>query len=130
MRKFAYFLPASIYYLAIFFVSSKDYDLPIDIRLFDKSAHFVEFAVLGFLLALGFFNAVAAPVKTKLLLSFFASVSLAGLDEFHQFFVPGRAVEIFDLLADALGAAGGILVYLHFCRRKKRLKSGSPTGLS
>ncbi len=120
MRKYGYFLPAAIYYSLIFLISSKDFNVPIDIRLIDKSAHFVEFAILSFLLSLGFFHASALSIRMKIILSFLVALGLGALDEFHQYFVPGREVEIFDVLADALGAACGVLVYRCLFTGRKR----------
>jgi VanZ family protein len=120
MKRIVYFLPAAVYYFLIFLLSSSNFAIPINVHHFDKAAHLAEFAVLGFLLALGFFNIVTASVAVKFLLTFLASVSLAGLDEFHQYFVPGREVEILDALADALGAACGALVYWRLFWRKRR----------
>ncbi len=130
MRKYAAFLPAAIYYSLIFFLSSKDYDIPIDIHLVDKAAHFIEFAILAFLLSLGFFKASTLSLRMKTILSFFVTIGLGALDEFHQYFVPGREVELFDLLADALGAAAGVLVFLAFYQKRKRSQSGPATGIS
>lgn len=119
MKKFIYFLPAVVYYALIFYLSSSDIGIPINVRHFDKAAHFAEYGILGFLLALGFFNALSSSRSVKVGLSLFVSLALAGLDEFHQFFVPWRAVEVLDLLADAAGATAGVLAFLFLFQREK-----------
>ncbi|MDH7511635.1 MAG: VanZ family protein [Clostridiales bacterium] len=129
MRKYAAFLPAAIYYSLIFFLSSKDYDVPIDIHPVDKAVHFIEFAILAFLLSLGFFRASALSIRMKIIFSFLVTIGLGALDEFHQYFVPGREVELFDLLADALGAAAGVFVFLIFYQKRKRTASGPAKGI-
>jgi VanZ family protein len=68
-----------------------------------------------------------------------AIVSVYGLlDEWHQSFTPGRSVEIADWVADTLGAAVAILLYLRWSRyrdwlemplwRKRRIEKGSAVG--
>jgi len=42
-------------------------------------------------------------------------------DEFHQFFVPGRSFETFDVMADTIGGAIGGTVYL-ICGFKAKKK--------
>lgn len=85
----------------------------------DKIAHFVEYAVLGFLL-----YAAGRPyvVRTRgawVLVG--VSVGIAVLygisDEFHQSFVSGRDADVGDLVADALGAVAGALAGLVLVRR-------------
>lgn len=122
MKKLFYFLPAVVYYLLILLVSSSDLGIKVNVRHFDKAAHFTEYGILGFLLALGFFNVLKASLSFKFLLSLAAALVLASLDEFHQFFVPWRAVEILDLLSDALGATVGTLAFLIFYLKKRQLR--------
>jgi VanZ family protein len=38
-------------------------------------------------------------------------------DEWHQSFVPGRHADAWDVLKDAIGAAGGVAVYQAWMRR-------------
>ena len=83
------------------------------------SAHFTEFAVLSALLCLDIMLLVSlSPADalsrehTYLLLSLPASVLIAGIDELLQFFTPGRAMQLIDVLVDACGALCGMLVFL------------------
>lgn len=84
---------------------------------FDKIVHFFEFAIFGFLLGLVLHfdkSVVSKKWKLALLLLFFA----AGLDEVHQWFVPGRQFDLLDLLADMLGGIFGFTL----CRYKRKKK--------
>ena len=76
-----------------------------------KTAHFAEYAALGFLLASVF---VSFGLKTKLNvpISFIIGVLYAVSDEIHQYFVPGRSCQISDMLLDSAGVITGILVLL------------------
>ena len=120
MKKWMYFLPALAFYLFIFLLSSSRIDIDIDIDHLDKLGHLVEFGLMGFFLAIGFYNAFSASSSTKFGLTFGSGLILAMLDEFHQFFVPFRHSDVVDILADAAGLALGICVYRFFATRRKR----------
>lgn len=126
-KKLLYFLPAVLYYLLIFILSSHSYDIPLPGHGFDKVAHFVEFSLLGFFLSLGYFNTLSFPLAAKSALVFLTGLPLGILDELHQRFVPGRTSALADVLADAGGIIAGILVYLYLAKRKKgRRSAGKP----
>lgn len=70
--------------------------------------HFVEYAILGYLIARAAKNSSSLKLKAHFRIFAVSLASLYGLsDEFHQYFVPGREVEILDALADAAGAVFG-----------------------
>jgi VanZ family protein len=74
----------------------------------DKFLHLLAYGALGaaFLFALADGRLRGVTTRTVLLAIVFGS--LYGLsDELHQSFVPHRAVEVLDLVADAVGAALG-----------------------
>jgi VanZ family protein len=74
----------------------------------DKLAHTCAFGVLGLLLS-------QAIQRWWIALSL---TSLYGLsDEIHQYFVPGRSVDITDWIADTLGA--GLALSVIFLTRKR-----------
>jgi VanZ family protein len=75
----------------------------------DKVAHFSTFALITALLWHG--TAGDAPLAVLA-----GVVAFAGLDEVHQMFMPGRAAELADFLADAAAAAA--VCGLLFIRRK------------
>jgi VanZ family protein len=120
MKKGLYFIPAVLYYLLIFIVSSQNIDIPLPGHGFDKVAHFIEFSFLGLFLSLGYFNAFPSSPAIKASLVFLTGLPLGILDELHQRFVPGRTSAASDVMADAAGIIAGILAYLYFAKRKKR----------
>ncbi len=88
-----------------------------------KSAHFLEYTLLGVLTLF----AVGQRVKAKRWLfgsSFIWCVLYAIGDEVHQYYVPGRACKIADVVLDSSGALFGILLILiptvlHIFRKKE-----------
>lgn len=127
MKKARYFIPALLYYLLVFALSSRSYSLPISAPGLDKIAHFFEFALLGFLLSFGYFNAFFFSRVVKSVLVFLTGLPLGLLDEFHQRFVPGRSSALSDVLADAAGIIAGILAYLYLAQKiRSKLKDKSP----
>ena len=76
-----------------------------------KSAHFSEFALLGFFL-LGHFKALSIKLSLRYpaLFSALAGMLYAASDEFHQGFVGGRAPALLDVGIDSAGALCGIAV--------------------
>lgn len=81
-------------------------------RLMRKSAHFIAYLILGFLVSHAMKNEASTATAwkrsgTTLLLCVVYAIS----DEFHQVFVPGRGPLLKDVLIDGSGAALGILLY-------------------
>lgn len=77
-----------------------------------KSAHFVEYSILGVLLSrLIHWDAAWAACRSR---EFWTALVLAALyaasDEFHQKFVPGREAAVRDVLIDSCGAGFGLAV--------------------
>lgn len=86
-----------------------------------KSAHFCEYALMGFLWYLWLREQKFAP-----LLALGATAAYAVTDELHQSFVPGRSCELRDVLVDSGGAACGILaafilVCVCYCLKHKEV---------
>ncbi len=119
MKKILFFAPASLYYAFIFYLSSRSHDIKIDILFFDKVIHIVEFAFLGLLLSFGYFMSLKSPLMVKAVLTICSGILLGGLDEFHQYFIPRRSVEFFDVIADATGILIGLFLYHYFSRTVK-----------
>lgn len=119
MKKILFFIPAALYYALIFYLSSRSYDIKIDILFFDKVIHIVEFALLGILLSFGYFMSLKSSLMIKAVLTIFTGIILGGLDEFHQYFIPRRSIEFFDVVADAIGILTGLLLYYYFSRSVK-----------
>ncbi|MGB7295326.1 MAG: VanZ family protein [Candidatus Aminicenantales bacterium] len=120
MKKWLYFLPAILYYLFIFILSSRAIQVGVHIDHLDKILHFLEYGLFGFLLAIGFFNALSFSPPMKSVLTFVSGLILAFLDEWHQFFVPLRESDVLDILADAAGLVFGIFVLRSLAGWRKR----------
>ncbi|MCM1525184.1 MAG: VanZ family protein [Ruminococcus sp.] len=117
------YLPALICMAAIFFFSAQSAgessvlsDTVVDMIRHDgslterltvivrKTAHFLEYALLGGLLYTG--NRLTG-VKRRLPAAAAVSSLYAVSDEIHQYFVPGRACMAADVLLDSCGALAG-----------------------
>jgi len=69
-----------------------------------KTAHFTEYALMGFLWYL-----LLRKKHNNILLSVSATAFYAASDELHQRFVAGRSGQISDVLLDACGGCFGVL---------------------
>ena len=90
-------------------LAPSSHTLPID-----KVAHFIEYAVLAFLLV-GVGRRVAPDRRATpaiVVAAIALSVAYGITDEWHQGFVPGRDPSLTDLAADAVGAIAGALIAL------------------
>jgi VanZ family protein len=103
--------PALLYMILIWLLSSlPNLEVPLEkLPWRDKGVHFVEFAVLGALVAHavkgsqpGLADGMAWMVGLVL------TCVWAVVDEIHQAFVPGRTADVADVAADALGALLGV----------------------
>ncbi|MBN2408462.1 MAG: VanZ family protein [Candidatus Aminicenantes bacterium] len=120
MKRWLYFLPAVLFYLSIFALSSRGIRFGFHLGHLDKIGHFLEFGSLGFLLAIGFFNAFSFSPSMKTALTFGTGLILAILDEWHQFFVPMRKSDVLDIVADAAGLAFGIFIFRSLAGWRKK----------
>lgn len=97
-----------------------------------KTAHFVEYSVLAFLVvrALTVVHQGAA-YRFRFVFAFIAALLVAAIDEFNQSFDPTRTGVVLDVVIDAVSAAAalGFLWLIDRPRRRDRLESGfqSPT---
>lgn len=74
---------------------------------------FLEYTMLGLILMLTARTFLTSHQKTAALLT---GAVYAALDEFHQYFVPGRACQVRDVLIDYSGIVTGILIALLLMR--------------
>ncbi|OQY28486.1 MAG: hypothetical protein B6244_06970 [Candidatus Cloacimonetes bacterium 4572_55] len=103
-----YVLPAYMGLAAIFVVSaipSNKLPSPV-IQLSDKFLHLFVYLILGILLR----RAFAFSRNTKFQVHALELALISGIlwgisDELHQWFVPGRLADLYDVLADAIGVA-------------------------
>lgn len=116
-KELARLIPAGFYNGIIWLVSSGP--LPVSIGNYDKTAHILEYGILGFLLSFALnISKNNFDIPTKYVIFW---VVLAGLtDEIHQYFVPGRSMDIIDLTADIIGGFLGILIWFALTRVIKR----------
>lgn len=86
-----------------------------------KTAHFVEFFALGALLC-GFLLSLKKTRLFSCLCSLAIAFCYAAADELHQYFMPGRAASVKDVLLDGTGALCGVLlmISISLLRRRKR----------
>ena len=128
MRKIPAFLPAALYYGLIYVLSDRPIrGIPRLFPLQDKIFHFILYAVFGLLLIQGL-NRVRVEKAVRFAALIALGIAAAGLDEFHQSFVPGRTADWADAAADILGvlaALGGVRLYLRF-RPSYPWKRGGP----
>ena len=120
-RRWLVWIPVGFYYIAITIASGLYGDdvgglMTYPFANFDKVIHFFEYSILGMVIA----RALALDKyfsKFKRYWSVFglALIALAaGLDEAHQYFVPGREMTLLDWLADMSGASLGAFGYMAF----------------
>jgi len=84
-------------------------NLPVDsVPLKDKGVHFVEYGILGGLVAHAALRTWPRHAIARVLaVSVWLTVGWGVLDEIHQAFIPGRAADLLDLVADSVGAVFG-----------------------
>jgi len=119
-----YYLPAIVWAVLITIVSSiPNLSTPrLGITFVDKLAHFLEYAVLGFLTARAVRGFRDDPWSIFWISSAIAAL-FGVLDETHQLFVPGRSMEFLDMTADILGSVLASAIYVRYFQ--KRLVSRS-----
>ena len=77
--------------------------------LSDVSAHAIAYAALGILMLRALSSARWSGVTPRSVVVAVALTVLYGIsDEYHQSFVTGRFADVRDVIADAIGACGGV----------------------
>lgn len=109
-------------------IESSQPPLPLfgEVRGLDKVAHFLAFSGLGLLVCALSFKLSPRPAIPLFSIPFLI-VTLSGIiEESYQLFVPGRAAELLDLLADICGALFAIILanhVAHLIRANKQISS-------
>ncbi len=91
-----------------------------------KTAHFSEYALLGFTLLLHILQiGKKTTVKAPGLWAWSVGTVYALSDEFHQYFVPGRGPALKDVCIDSAGVAAGVgvlwlILQIYTCNSRKR----------
>lgn len=95
----------------------------------DKAEHFLAFAAGAGNLALGLRWSRTWPAARIALVTIVAISCFAAVDEIHQLFTPGRSgADVFDWIADTLGAALGAWAILMIYARPARPPLLAPAG--
>lgn len=81
----------------------------------DKLLHGLEYGVLGILLYRAFHQAMRTLGSISL--AIMCAVGFGISDEIHQWFVPNRQLDIWDLLADTLGASIFIVSWVFLTKK-------------
>ena len=114
-RTYLYWVPAIIWAGLIFFASHLPVtDTPpfFDFPGFDKLLHFVIFGILSVFILAGCVQERKIPLLQAAVISLFITSIYGALDEWHQSFIPERAVELADWLADTTGSLTFLLLTL------------------
>lgn len=74
----------------------------------DKIMHFIAYFVYAITMQI---TIIGAKLKAPRILIIFFSLLFAISDEFHQYFIPGRSADIYDILADFTGILVSMLFY-------------------
>lgn len=81
----------------------------------DKVAHFLLYAGFGVVIYLAFSRAENERIRALAIpLTIIAGIVYGITDEAHQYFVPGREMDVIDMIVDSLGvlaALGGIVLF-------------------
>lgn len=106
-RFLGYWGPVVAYAALIFFLSSQSmpsrYMPGLFYGLSDKFLHAIEYGILAILLYRAFKHTV--NTRWTIGVSIFSAMAYGLSDEIHQWFVPHREADVWDLLADGCGAA-------------------------
>lgn len=117
-RRIGPWLPA-VAWILVLYTASAQTSIPSPSRwgLTDKQVHFAVYAVLGVTLGWGWLRA-RGNVSHRIALG--SGLLYGVLDEVHQAFVPGRAPEIGDVMADWAGVIVGYSLVIGVVRLWRR----------
>ena len=108
-----YWFIALIYMGLIFIGSSIPGKALLEVRIWDKLIHLVEFGILSLILGKAFRTSEPKIfIKHAAILSVIMTILYGISDEIHQSFVPLRCPDVYDVVADGIGGilAQGIFV--------------------
>ena len=112
MSRLVLWAPVALLLAFQFWLSSRTTlpELPFDLPHLDKLVHAGYFLLMGLLaFRAGRFGERWSRGKTGVFL-LLAAILWGCLDEIHQSFVPGRSVELADVVADTTGVALTVIV--------------------
>ena len=96
--------------MVLIFVESSMSNAPLPSNVSDKWAHTAGYALMGVLAVRAVSGGLPARVTScGALIAMLITIGYGAFDELHQWFVPGRSADPFDLLADASGGVIGLI---------------------
>jgi len=112
-------LPAGLWLCLIWTLSSLPaQEIPaVNILGFDKLEHIGVYFILMILVAYGLKGKHLPWAKWIFIISLF--ILSAAADEYHQTYIPGRSVSVYDLMANSLGIIFGSLIGKWLYDRRK-----------
>ncbi len=121
-RPWLYLLPATVWatVLAFLMLLPQESFPKSKLLSYDKLAHVGVFAILSGLLLFGALKSkVFGKTKTSLIVrSLTISIVYSAGLEFLQNYSPGRSTDLYDLIANVIGAIFGVLVFYIFNKNK------------
>ena len=88
----------------------------------DKFVHVFLYFLFMIFTYISFAEQKIADLKDNVLIYSFIFTVLYGItDEIHQYFVPNRLFDFYDILANAAGAAAGMVTIMIIIKRKIKL---------
>lgn len=123
MNKFKYHIPYIIITIGIFSFSSFPGDkLPdLTFEFSDKLIHFSVYLMLmiSFFIAIYNSNEKNFLKKNPIISSLIITVIYGATDEIHQYFVPNRSCDIWDFVANTLGALlAGYFIFIYLKKKQ------------
>ena len=118
-------LPPLFYAILIFWISSleKPFGIKLEGGILDKLAHFLEYAIFGFLLTRAIRLSEARITPKAAVSMVFAIGAFYGLtDELHQGVIPGRFASVSDFIFDSIGSFAGAVIFTMKWRSVKRAR--------
>jgi len=110
-------LPVWLYMIGIFILSSIPSLRPPDLGFEpqDKLYHLVFYIPFGYLVArsVSVQNLFPSLKKRYWIYGILFGILYGISDEMHQYFVPGRIMSVWDMVADSLGVSLGVLLFHH-----------------
>lgn len=114
-----YWVPVIFYCGLIVYLSSLSHpgqNLPSFFSDFsDKLVHGIEYGILGILLYRAFQH--TTHISQSIAMAIFSATTFGISDELHQWYVPHRHADIWDVVADASGATLFILIWVFIIKK-------------
>ncbi|OGF44393.1 MAG: hypothetical protein A2231_04950 [Candidatus Firestonebacteria bacterium RIFOXYA2_FULL_40_8] len=123
VKKLIYWLPAGIFAVCVFYLSS--ISNPPGVRLLqfipnsDKLAHMTEYFILSSLIFFALARGHNIKTNKAIIIAILLTAAYAITDEYHQSFTPGRSMDVLDWAADT---AGAIIVSTRYEVQSTKLK--------